>query len=60
LFEWKERGSDIPQEKSEKERMAEIKERIAFSRKEMLEPASQDEDSNKVVQINIQAFPMTE
>jgi uncharacterized protein (TIGR02147 family) len=43
-----------------KEELAEIKERIAAFRKDLLELASGSEDSDMVIQINIQAFPLTE
>lgn len=42
-----------------RESMAEIKARIASFRKELLELACEDEDSDQVYQINFQAFPLT-
>ncbi len=41
------------------ERIIEIKERLAELRKELLEIACSDQDSDRVVQINLQLFPLT-
>ena len=43
-----------------KGRIKEIKQRIIAFRKELLKLACEDEDSDQVIQINIQAFPLTE
>jgi uncharacterized protein (TIGR02147 family) len=40
-------------------RMAELKQKIADFRKDILKEFAADENSNQVVQINIQAFPLT-
>ena len=42
-----------------KEKMPEIKSKIVSLREELLELACQDEDADQVIQINIQAFPLT-
>ncbi len=42
-----------------RERMAELKEKTAAFRKEILEMACNDEDADQAVQVNIQAFPLT-
>lgn len=42
-----------------KEKITEIKKRIVAFRKELLKLACEDENSDQVVQINIQAFPLT-
>lgn len=44
---------------AKRETMIEIKARIAAFRKELLELACEDEDSDQVYQINFQAFPLT-
>jgi uncharacterized protein (TIGR02147 family) len=41
-------------------RMEEIKERIAAFRQEMLDLACAEDEGGQVMQINIQAFPLTE
>ncbi len=41
------------------DRMAEIKEKAAAFRKELLELAGGDEGADRVIQVNIQAFPLT-
>ncbi len=43
-----------------KGRMAELKQKIADFRKDILKEFATDEDSDQVVQINIQAFPVTQ
>jgi uncharacterized protein (TIGR02147 family) len=42
-----------------KNRMAELKQKIADFRKDILKEFATDEDSDQVMQINIQAFPLT-
>jgi uncharacterized protein (TIGR02147 family) len=42
-----------------KSRMMELKEKIAAFRKDILKEFATDEDSDQVMQINIQAFPLT-
>jgi uncharacterized protein (TIGR02147 family) len=42
-----------------RDRIGEIKQRIAAFRKELLELACEDGDPAQVIQINIQAFPLT-
>lgn len=42
-----------------RDKMPEIKEKTAAFRKELLEMACADDDADQVVQVNIQAFPLT-
>lgn len=42
-----------------KEKITELKERIIAFRKELLKLACEDEESDQVIQINFQAFPLT-
>jgi uncharacterized protein (TIGR02147 family) len=42
-----------------RDKMAEIKEKTAAFRKDLLEMACADDDADQVIQVNIQAFPLT-